>query len=200
MKNLRILCVLALLILAFTGRTQARLTTIYVDIVDASDDQPYTYFVPAGVRNDDIRAADGGIYHRFCSQDWDWKHTFSPSALMPGVINWVRLDITAYDVDDREIDVISGDGIVLGQLAGAGGVWSTTVFNLAGPALDKLIDGTIDIRMDIDSTHNSCNVSAATLGSSILKVNLEVIPPPSAVVLGSIGMGIVTWLRRRRTL
>jgi len=173
---------------------EAGVTATYVDVVDYSDIMPDNYFLRPGT--DEVQSG----YYRWYSDDWGWTHTIIVSGFDSASINWATLEIDAYDVDPLlEIDLIYADGVLLGRLDAGEKGWTVTTFNLGPAVLGGLADARLDIWMDIDSP-SSCDVWAVTLGSSTLTVDYSVIPSPSAVVLGSIGMSLVGWMRRRRTL
>jgi hypothetical protein len=162
MKKLIFVCALAVLVLSVGSKTQAGIT--YVDVVDATSGQSDTYF-------DEWRWYDS---------DWGWTHTFDHQETLEITINWATLEISAFDSDFAEVDLIKGDDILLGQLEGApDDSWHTTTLTLEAIALDALLDGSMDIWLDIGSLPAGQDGPywGLTVASSTLTIDYDVIEP-----------------------
>lgn len=98
---------------------------------------------------------------------------------------YVRVDWIAADSSDIYTTVYDSDGSVLAGSfsAGAGTLYGGDAYQVfSGPLISKLTfhDGTGWI--------------------GVGRIAFEPVPTPGAILLGGIGVGLVGWLRRRRTL
>jgi len=131
-------------------------------------------------------------------EDFGWTHTFDATDKR---IYDASLTIMAYDVDSDqgELNNVYVNGYLMGNLIGGSGEsWEETTFDL-NPVL--VYGGQVNVWLDIDAAEGGW---LTEIDYSVLQVHWdfqsEAIPAPGAVLLGSIGVGFVSWLRRRRTL
>jgi hypothetical protein len=162
------------------------------DTLDYNDNGAGYYFLPPG------ESATDSPWYRWYNQDWGWTHDFG---FAPDSVSSATLTIEAWDVDDDEVNVVTGDGQTLGNLAGVNYAWSTTIFTV-DPSV--LLDGSLDVFLDIDS-QNDLRTWAVTLKSSTLSMEYDLdqgsggpAPTPEPTTMLLLGSGLVGLSSLRR--
>lgn len=199
MKRLLLIFSLVCLILALGSSAYALQT---VDVQDSTDAEAGAWFLPPPPvlqpEDNPVMFKNFSPYYRWYNEDWGWTHTVSYAVPVVDAsqILGATLEIEAWDIDSTEVDRITADGVDLGVLPIKDEDWITHTFTLDATALAELVDGTLNMWMNIDEI--GYKYWAVTLRQSTLTV--DYIPAPGAILLGSLGVGLVGWLRRRRAL
>lgn len=122
-----------------------------------------------------------------------WTHSYELGCLTPISATLEIFVAGIADFADWSVDV-SVDGISVGTIPGIGTPDSHDLTRLL----------TFDIPLDLINGSESVTLDVSDDGDGYIidysAIAVTVIPAPGAILLGSIGIGLVGWLRRRRTL